>query len=112
MKKHLRWMVIGLVLSMPFFCASRAAAQIDPWEFEVYPIRDRVARESIELETDNAVVTNGHSQGDNGTSAGTFRSQGMWYNGNELTYGLTDRIEAAAYVDFCPTERPWLLVGG
>jgi hypothetical protein len=99
LKKHLRRIVIGLVLSMPFFCAIRAAAQIDPWEFEVYPYATE-SRGMIELETDNAVVTNGHSQGDNGTSAGTFRSQGMWYNGNELTYGLTDRIEAAAYVNF------------
>jgi hypothetical protein len=52
----------------------------------------------LELETDNAVIANGHSQGGNGTAAGTFRSQGMWYNQYELTYGLTDRIEAAAYL--------------
>ncbi len=24
----------------------------------------------------------------------------MWYNEHELTYGLTDRIEAAAYLNF------------
>jgi hypothetical protein len=79
--------------------ANCAAAQIDPWEFEVYPYATE-GRGVVELETDNAVVPNGHSQGGNGTAAGTFRSQGMWYNGNELTYGLTDRIEAAAYLDF------------
>lgn len=79
--------------------ANRASAQLDPWEFEVYPYATE-GRGVVELETTNAVVANGHSQGDNGTSAGTFRSQGMWYNGNELTYGLTDRIEAAAYVTF------------
>ena len=28
-----------------------------------------------------------------------FASQGMWYNQYELTYGLTDRIEAAAYLN-------------
>jgi hypothetical protein len=82
-----------------FLLANCAAAQIDPWEFEVYPYATE-GRGVIELETDNAVVPNGHSQGGNGTAAGTFRSQGMWYNGNELTYGLTDRIEAAAYLDF------------
>ena len=48
----------------------------------------------------NAVVANGHSQGGNGTAAGTFRSQGMWYNADQLTYGLTDLIEAAAYLTF------------
>ena len=52
-----------------------------------------------ELETDNAVIANGHSAGGEGTAAGTFRSQGMWYNQYELTYGLTDRIEAAAYLN-------------
>jgi len=75
-----------------------AMAQIDPWEFEVYPYATE-SRGMLELETDNAVVANGHSQGGNGTATGTFRSQGMWYNGNELTYGLTDRIEAAAYLN-------------
>jgi hypothetical protein len=53
----------------------------------------------VELEMLNAVVANGHSQGGIGTAAGSFRSQGMWYNAYELTYGLTDRIEAAAYLD-------------
>jgi hypothetical protein len=98
-KKCLRWTVIGLVLSLPLLCSSRAAAQIDPWEFEVYPYATE-SRGVAELETDNAVVANGHSQGGNGTAAGTFRSQGMWYSGNELTYGLTDRIETAAYLSF------------
>jgi hypothetical protein len=91
--------MMGALLSIPFLYASRAAAQIDPWEFEVYPYATE-PRGMIEFETDNAVVANGHSQGGEGTAAGTFRSQGMWYNGNELTYGLTDRIEASAYLDF------------
>ena len=54
---------------------------------------------NLKLETDNAVVPNGHRQGGNGTSAGTFPSQAAWYNQYELTYGLTNRIEAAAYLD-------------
>jgi hypothetical protein len=99
MKKKLAWLVTGFVLSILFVGTGRAVAQLDPWEFEVYPYATE-PRGNIELETDNAVIANGHSQGGNGTSAGTFRSQGMWYNGNELTYGLTDRIEAAAYLDF------------
>jgi hypothetical protein len=90
--------VIGLLFSIPLLRPSRAVAQLDPWEFEVYPYATE-GRGMFELESDNAVVANGHSQGGNGTTAGTFRSQGMWYNGNELTYGLTDRIEAAAYLD-------------
>ena len=87
------FLVFGTVLT-----SSRVAAQVDPWEFEVYPYATE-GRGVAEIETDNAIVANGHSQGGNGTAAGTFRSQGMWYNQFELTYGLTDRIEAAAYLD-------------
>jgi hypothetical protein len=96
-KNHLRVIVIAALFSAPLFSARRACAQVDPWEFEVYPYATE-PRGMFELETDNAVIANGHSQGGNGTAAGTFRSQGMWYNQYELTYGLTDRIEAAAYL--------------
>jgi hypothetical protein len=98
-KLRLRLIVIAPLLSVPFMWATRAAAQLDPWEFEVYPYATE-PRGMLEVETDNAVVANGHSEGGEGTAAGDFRSQGMWYNGNEFTYGLTDRIEAAAYLDF------------
>ncbi len=79
--------------------ARRAEAQIDPWEFEVYPYAT-TQRGVLELETDNAVVANGHNQGGNGVAAGDFASQAQWFNGNELSYGITDRIEGAAYLDF------------
>jgi hypothetical protein len=95
--KHLRLIALASLLAILFIVPSRAIAQLDPWEFEVYPYATE-SRGVVELETDNAVVANGHSQGGEGTAAGTFRSQGMWYSGNELTYGLTDRIEAAAYL--------------
>jgi hypothetical protein len=75
-----------------------AAAQVDPWEFEVYPYATE-SRGVVELETDNAVVAKGHNQGGDGTAAGTFPSRSMWYNQYELTYGLTDRIEGAAYLN-------------
>jgi len=87
------------MLSIPFISPNHAVAQLDPWEFEVYPYAT-LSRGMFEVETDNAVVANGHSEGGDGTAKGTFKSQAMWYNGNELTYGLTDRIEAAAYLDF------------
>lgn len=77
--------------------AGRTWAQVDPWEFEVYPAATE-SRGTLELETDNAVITQGHSLGGEGTAAGTFPSQGMWFNQYEATYGLTDRIEAAAYL--------------
>lgn len=84
-------------LLLAFFCSPRpAAAQLDPWEFEVYPYAT-LGRGMAEIEMDNAVVARGHSQ-EGGTAAGTFPSRGTWYNQYEFTYGLTDRIEAAAYL--------------
>ena len=92
-------LAIGSSFLVLALLAGRASAQLDPYEFEVYPYATE-PRGMIELETDNAVVPNGHSQGANGTANGDFRSQGMWYSEYELTYGLTDRIEGAAYVTF------------
>ena len=74
------------------------AAQVDPWEFEVYPYRT-LGRGVLELEWLNSVVANGFTQGDKGTSGGAFSSQSMWRTALEATYGLSDRIEAAAYVN-------------
>jgi hypothetical protein len=74
------------------------AAQVDPWEFEVYPYRT-LGRGVLELEWLNSVVANGFTQGDKGTSGGTLPSQSMWRTALEATYGLSDRIEAAAYVN-------------
>jgi hypothetical protein len=97
--KRSQLIIIGALLWIPLLYPNRASAQIDPWEFEVYPYATE-PRGMLELESDHAVVVNGHSEPGNGTSGGTFRSQGMWYLGNELTYGLTDRIEASAYLNF------------
>ncbi len=94
---------ISWLLMMPGVIAACAAvagsayAQIDPWEFEVYPYATE-QRGVVELETLNAVVANGHSTPDAGTGA-QFPSQSTWFNAYELTYGLTDRIEAAAYLN-------------
>jgi|CZKI01.1.fsa_nt_gi hypothetical protein len=83
------------------FCAAavvRCPAQLDPWEFEVYPY-STTPRGMAEFETDNASVVDGHAAGGEGTASGTVRSQGMWYNSYEVSYGLTDRIEAAFYLN-------------
>jgi hypothetical protein len=105
---HLWLIVIGLLITSLW--SGRAAGQVDPWEFEVLPYATE-QRGMIELETNNGVVAKGHSQGGDGTAAGTFRSQGMWYNADEMTYGLTDRIEAAAYLTFGEPGGSSLLVG-
>lgn len=89
--------IAGVVLACPLAFPQGAAAQVDPWEFEVYPYATE-GRGVLEIETNNAVGVNGHSSAPNGTAGGTYPSAGMWYNAYELTYGLTDRIETAAYL--------------
>jgi hypothetical protein len=80
-----------------------AAAQVDATEFEVYPYAT-LPRGMMELETLNAVVPSGRDEGGEGVAGGTFASQGTWYNAYEITYGLTDRIEAAAYLNLALPE--------
>jgi hypothetical protein len=91
--------------------ARRARAQIDPWEFEVYPVQT-LGKGVLEIESLNSVVADGHSEGGEGTSAGTFKSQGMWRTSLEVTYGLTDKIEAAAYLNLAkPSGEPLQYAG-
>src|SRR5215470_6459587 len=79
--------------------ARRAArAQVDAFEFEVYPART-VGHGMIELESLNSIVADGHNEGDDGTSSGDFPSNHMYRTALELTYGITDKIEAAAYLN-------------
>jgi hypothetical protein len=90
-----------LFMLLAFFSlayARPAAAQLDPFEFEVYPVKT-VGRGMLEVESLNSVVINGSRHGEKGTSKGTLPSQSMWRTAIEVTYGLTDRIEAAAYLN-------------
>jgi hypothetical protein len=87
-----------LVASLGLIAARPAAAQLDPFEFEVYPVKT-TERGMLEIESLNSVVLNGSRHGEKGTSKGTFPSQSMWRTAIELTYGLTDHIEAAAYLN-------------
>lgn len=76
----------------------RALAQVDPFEFEVYPSQT-VGAGMVELESLNSFVPKGHSQGDLGTSSGDYESNFMYRTAFELTYGLTDKLEASAYLN-------------
>ncbi|SRR5713226_203783 len=99
MKDYLRLTIFALfILLASVLRPHPSAAQVDPWEFEVYPYQT-LGRGILELESLNSVVARGHGAGGNGTSAGTLPSQSMWRTAFELTYGLTNRIEAAAYLN-------------
>jgi len=91
--------------------APPAAAQLDPFEFEVYPVKT-AQRGMLEIESLNSVVINGNRHGEKGTSKGTLPSQWMWRTAVELTYGLTDRIEAAAYLNLAKPNGDTLTYAG
>jgi hypothetical protein len=84
-------------------CGRPALAQVDPFEFEVYPAQT-VGHGMMELESLNSVVAEGHTEGDAGTSSGDFPSNHMYRTALELTYGLTDKIEAAAYLNLAKPD--------
>jgi hypothetical protein len=84
--------------SIALLVAANASAQVDPFEFEVYPYQT-VGKGMVELESLNSFVPNGHNHGGDGTSAGTFPSQDMYRAAFELTYGITDRIDGAVYLN-------------
>ena len=111
MKLHLRLLLLSsLVAAVSILTERHAAAQLDPYEFEVYPYAT-LSRGMIEIESDNAVVANGHNQPDNGLGV-AYPSQATWFSGEEFTYGLTDRIEVRGLCHLFAAERPRLLVGG
>ncbi|GEM_PF-250480 len=95
------------------FCAiaGPAWAQLDPWEFEVYPVQTE-GRGMLEVESLNSIVADGHTEGGEGTSAGTVPSDGMYRTAVELTYGLTDKIEAAAYLNLAHPNAGTLQYAG
>lgn len=78
--------------------ATPAVAQVDPFELEVYPYQT-VGRGMAELESLNSFVPSGHRSGDAGTSSGDYPSQAMYRTAFELTYGFTDRVEGATYLN-------------
>jgi hypothetical protein len=91
--------VVAVVCTLAgLLLARRARAQVDPWEFEVYPVQT-VGKGVLEVESLNSLVADGHTTGDAGTAKGTYPSNLMYRTAIELTYGLTDSIEAAAYLN-------------
>jgi len=78
--------------------ASDAAAQVDPFEFEVYPYQT-LGKGVAEFESLNSFVPTGHSHGDAGTSSGDFASHAMYRTAFDFSYGLTDHLEGAAYLN-------------
>jgi hypothetical protein len=86
--------VLGVLLLLP----AAAMAQVDPFEFEVYPYQT-TGHGVLEIESLNSVVADGHSESDAGTSSGEFPSNHMYRTALEVTYGLGQKLEVAAYLN-------------
>ncbi len=87
-----------LVIAGLLLLASPAFAQIDPFEFEVYPTQTE-GQGILELESLNSFVPKGHHGPGEGTSAGALPSASMYRTAVELEYGITDKLEGAAYLN-------------
>ena len=87
-----------LCVAAILLAGGRALAQVDPFEFEVYPYQT-LGVGIVELESLNSVVPKGHARGGNGTASGDFKSNLMYRTAFEVSYGLTDKIEAAVYLN-------------
>lgn len=74
-------------------------AGVSPWELEVYPAHTLNAGVG-ELALINAFIPSGHTEGDEGVSAGEAPSHHTWYSATEFVYGCTDRLEAAVEFQF------------
>ena len=75
------------LIAVAVMASARAAvAQVDPFEFEVYPAQT-VGKGMIEIEHLNSFVAKGHTEEDEGTSSGEFPSDHMYRTALEVTYG-------------------------
>jgi|SRR5579875_204094 hypothetical protein len=84
----------SVFFALPLMLAATAAsAQVDPWEFEVYPA-ETLNKGMVELESLNSFSAIGHAGEDQ-----EYGSNRMYRTAFELSYGLTDKIEAAAYLN-------------
>jgi hypothetical protein len=112
MENGMKIFSLSILLALAFLTSARPAnAQLDPFEFEVYPVKT-AERGMLEIESLNSVVINGSRHGEKGTAKGTLPSQWMWRTAFELTYGLTDRIEAAAYLNLAKPNGDTLTYAG
>jgi hypothetical protein len=89
-----RSLVIFLTVAALIALPALPALALNPFEFEVYPYATE-GPGVVELEWLQSFVPKGHAAADQDTAA----SNHIYRSSFELTYGLTDRIEAAAYLD-------------
>jgi hypothetical protein len=88
-----RWISAAIVVVCATLTAAAPAQAFNFWELEVYPYQTEGAG-FVELEWLQNYVPKGHSHAEEG-----FATDKIYRSSLELTYGLTDRLEAAVYLD-------------
>jgi hypothetical protein len=93
-------MIVRMVSSplLMLLLAAPLLAQVDPFEFEVYPSQTE-GKGVAEVELLNGYVPQGHREAESGTSSGEFASDQAYRTALEVAYGLTNKLEAAAYLN-------------
>lgn len=95
MKKILR---MGLLFMAILIGSENPARALNFFELEVYPY-DTAGEGELELENQNSYVINGEKNAD----PGMVPSHHLWRTSFEGVYGVTDHLEAAAYLDLALT---------
>jgi hypothetical protein len=80
------------------FLAAAPACALNFFELEVYPATTE-GQGLHEIESHTNYVPNGRKPTDEELSGEEFRRQGLFRESIEYNYGLTDKIDAAAYLD-------------
>jgi len=94
----IRWAAATLLLAIMVAAVGRPAFALNFFELEVYPY-DTAGQGEIELESQNNYVVNGDREAD----PGKVPNHHLWRTSFEGVYGITDHLEAAAYLDLALT---------
>jgi hypothetical protein len=100
----MKLLCLPLVL-VPLILAASPAAALNFFELEVYPATTE-GQGLHEIETQMNYVPNGRKPTEEELEGEEFRRQGLFRQSIEYNYGLTDKIDAAAYLDLAwPNEE-------
>src|SRR5215510_2039340 len=96
MVKKIGWSVF--LAAAVFMVSDRPVFALNFFELEVYPY-DTAGQGEVELESQNNYVVNGEREAD----PGKVPNHHLWRTSLEAVYGVTDHLEAAAYLDLALT---------
>ena len=89
---------MGTIFMAILICSENPASALNFFELEVYPY-DTASQGEVEVESLNSYVINGEREAD----PGKVPSHHLWRTSIEGVYGITDHLEAAAYLDLALT---------